>query len=87
MGREDIDVSAEMRRLLDDEGIETIVEAELLRVEGVSGEKVSLSMRTASGDKTIAGKTSSSRWDASQTQPASDLRLPVWRSMRAATFA
>jgi pyruvate/2-oxoglutarate dehydrogenase complex dihydrolipoamide dehydrogenase (E3) component len=55
MGREDIDVSAEMRRLLDDEGIETIVEAELLRVEGVSGEKVSLSMRTASGDKTIAG--------------------------------
>ena len=55
MGREDIDVSAEMRRLLDDEGIEIIVEAELLRVEGVSGEKVSLSMRTASGDKTIAG--------------------------------
>ena len=55
MGREDIDVSMEMRRLLSDEGIEVVVEAELLRVRGRSGDDVSLAVRTASGERSIAG--------------------------------
>jgi pyruvate/2-oxoglutarate dehydrogenase complex dihydrolipoamide dehydrogenase (E3) component len=55
MGREDIDVSMEMRQLLGDEGIEVVVEAELLRVQGRSGDDVNLAVRTASGERNIAG--------------------------------
>jgi pyruvate/2-oxoglutarate dehydrogenase complex dihydrolipoamide dehydrogenase (E3) component len=55
MGREDIDVSMEMRRLLSDEGIAVVVEAELLRVQGRSGDNVNLAVRTPSGEQTIAG--------------------------------
>jgi pyruvate/2-oxoglutarate dehydrogenase complex dihydrolipoamide dehydrogenase (E3) component len=55
MGREDIDVSMEMRRLLSDEGIEVVVEAELLRVQRRSGDNVSLAVRTASGERSIIG--------------------------------
>jgi pyruvate/2-oxoglutarate dehydrogenase complex dihydrolipoamide dehydrogenase (E3) component len=55
MGREDIDVSQEMRRILGDEGIQAVVESELIRVSGRSGEKVSLLVRTPSGDQNIAG--------------------------------
>src|SRR6185503_8415326 len=49
MGREDIDVSQEMRRLLTDEGIHLLVGAELLQVRGRSGDNVSLLVRTSSG--------------------------------------
>ena len=38
MAREDIDVSQEMRRILSDEGIQVLVEAQLLQVRGRSGE-------------------------------------------------
>ena len=55
MGREDIDVSQEMRRILTDEGIEVQVAAELLDVQGRSGDKVSLLVRTASGEQKIQG--------------------------------
>src|SRR3984957_17033742 len=55
MGREDIDVSLEMRRILIDEGIDVVVEAELLHARGRSGEKVSLGVRTASGEQSIEG--------------------------------
>jgi pyruvate/2-oxoglutarate dehydrogenase complex dihydrolipoamide dehydrogenase (E3) component len=55
MGREDIDVSMEMRRILSDEGIDVVVEAELLRVQGRSGDNVNLAIRTASGERNIAG--------------------------------
>jgi pyruvate/2-oxoglutarate dehydrogenase complex dihydrolipoamide dehydrogenase (E3) component len=55
MGREDIDVSLEMRRILSDEGIKIVVEAEILRVRGRSGEKVSLDVRTTSGEQKIEG--------------------------------
>ncbi|MFZ2144908.1 MAG: mercuric reductase [Xanthobacteraceae bacterium] len=55
MAREDIDVSQEMRRILSDEGIQVLVEAQLLQVRGRSGEKVSLIVRTASGEQTIDG--------------------------------
>jgi pyruvate/2-oxoglutarate dehydrogenase complex dihydrolipoamide dehydrogenase (E3) component len=55
MGREDIDVSQEMRRILTDEGIQAHVAAELLNVEGRSGDEVSLLVRTASGEQKIRG--------------------------------
>lgn len=55
MGREDIDVSQEMRRLLGNEGIEAHVEAELLNVRGRSGDEVSLLVRTESGEQKIQG--------------------------------
>jgi pyruvate/2-oxoglutarate dehydrogenase complex dihydrolipoamide dehydrogenase (E3) component len=55
MGREDIDVSQEMRRILTDEGIQAYVAAELLSVRGRSGDKVSLQTRTASGEQRIEG--------------------------------
>ncbi len=53
MGREDFDVSREIRRILSDEGIQILVEAELLQVHGRSGERVSLLVRTTSGDQNI----------------------------------
>jgi pyruvate/2-oxoglutarate dehydrogenase complex dihydrolipoamide dehydrogenase (E3) component len=55
MGREDIDVSQEIRRILTDEGIQILVEAELLHVRGKSGEGVSLAVRTSSGEQSIEG--------------------------------
>jgi pyruvate/2-oxoglutarate dehydrogenase complex dihydrolipoamide dehydrogenase (E3) component len=55
MAREDLDVSREMRRILGDEGIEVLVEAELLQVVGRSGDKVRLTVRTPSGERRIDG--------------------------------
>jgi pyruvate/2-oxoglutarate dehydrogenase complex dihydrolipoamide dehydrogenase (E3) component len=54
MGREDSDVSNEIRRILGDEGIQVFVDAELLQVEGRSGDGVSLVVRTPTGDRNIA---------------------------------
>jgi pyruvate/2-oxoglutarate dehydrogenase complex dihydrolipoamide dehydrogenase (E3) component len=53
MSREDFDVSEEVRRILGDEGIQVHLEAKLLRAQGRSGEKVSLVIRTASGELNI----------------------------------
>jgi len=55
MGREDIDVSQEMQRILSEEGIEVLLEAELLQVRGQSGERVGLVVRTAAGEQNIDG--------------------------------
>src|SRR5262245_49486379 len=55
MGREDIDVSQEMQRILTEEGIEVLLEAELLQVRGQSGERVGLVVRTAAGEQNIDG--------------------------------
>jgi pyruvate/2-oxoglutarate dehydrogenase complex dihydrolipoamide dehydrogenase (E3) component len=55
MDREDFDVSQEMRRILSGEGIQILVDAQLLQVHGRSGEKVSLVVRTPSGEQTIDG--------------------------------
>jgi pyruvate/2-oxoglutarate dehydrogenase complex dihydrolipoamide dehydrogenase (E3) component len=54
-GREDEDVAEEMRRILSSEGIEILVAAEPQRVGGRSGEKVSMTVRTSSGERTIEG--------------------------------
>src|SRR4249919_3915805 len=50
MGREDVDVSQEMRRILNDEGIQVLVEAQVLQVRGRSGDKVTLVVRSPSGE-------------------------------------
>jgi pyruvate/2-oxoglutarate dehydrogenase complex dihydrolipoamide dehydrogenase (E3) component len=55
LAREDIDVSGEMRRILSDEGIKILVEAELLQVRGRSGDKVTLTVRTPSGERQVEG--------------------------------
>jgi pyruvate/2-oxoglutarate dehydrogenase complex dihydrolipoamide dehydrogenase (E3) component len=55
MSREDLDVADEIRRILSDEGIQILVTAETVRVEGRSGEDVSFVVRTSSGEKTIDG--------------------------------
>ncbi|MFZ2080002.1 MAG: FAD-dependent oxidoreductase [Xanthobacteraceae bacterium] len=55
LAREDIDVSQEIRRILSDEGIQVLVEAELLQVSGRSGDKITLTVRTPSGEQCIEG--------------------------------
>ena len=55
VGREDRDIAEEMQRLLVDEGIAFLIEAEPLNVQGRSGEEVSVTVRTASGERRIEG--------------------------------
>jgi pyruvate/2-oxoglutarate dehydrogenase complex dihydrolipoamide dehydrogenase (E3) component len=53
LAREDIDVSQEIRRVLEEEGIRVLVEAELIQASGGSGDKVRLTVRTPSGEQSI----------------------------------
>jgi pyruvate/2-oxoglutarate dehydrogenase complex dihydrolipoamide dehydrogenase (E3) component len=55
MAREDPDVADAMQRILSDEGIRFLTAAETLSVNGRSGEGVSLTVRTASGEQRIDG--------------------------------
>jgi pyruvate/2-oxoglutarate dehydrogenase complex dihydrolipoamide dehydrogenase (E3) component len=55
MGREDADASQEIRRILAGEGVQIHVPAELLEVSGLSGDGVSIALRTSDGEQTIAG--------------------------------
>ena len=55
LAREDIDVSQEMRCILSGEGIQVLVEGELLQVGGRSGDKITLTVRTPSGEQHIDG--------------------------------
>ena len=55
LAREDIDVSQEMRSILGSEGIQVLVAAELLQVGGRSGDKITLSARTPSGEQRVDG--------------------------------
>jgi pyruvate/2-oxoglutarate dehydrogenase complex dihydrolipoamide dehydrogenase (E3) component len=55
MTREDRDVADEMQRILSDEDIRVLVEAEPFKIQGRSGEAVSIALRTASGEQTIEG--------------------------------
>jgi pyruvate/2-oxoglutarate dehydrogenase complex dihydrolipoamide dehydrogenase (E3) component len=54
-GREDPDVADAIARIFSDESIEVRVAAETRRVTGRSGEGVSVTVRTAQGDRTIEG--------------------------------
>jgi pyruvate/2-oxoglutarate dehydrogenase complex dihydrolipoamide dehydrogenase (E3) component len=53
--REDGDVSEALLQLFKDEGIETLLNAQVSRVEGRSGERVSVRVRTADGERAIDG--------------------------------
>jgi pyruvate/2-oxoglutarate dehydrogenase complex dihydrolipoamide dehydrogenase (E3) component len=55
MGREDSDVSAEMQRILENEGIEVLFGATPVSVSGLSGDDVALRLRSASTERTIQG--------------------------------
>ncbi len=55
MTREDPDVAGEMQRILSDEGIQILVAAETLNVKGRSGQEVSLTVHTPSGEQKIEG--------------------------------
>jgi pyruvate/2-oxoglutarate dehydrogenase complex dihydrolipoamide dehydrogenase (E3) component len=55
MSREDPDVAEEMQRVLRGEGIQILLTTETLKVQGQSGEGVSLTVRTSSGEQTIEG--------------------------------
>jgi pyruvate/2-oxoglutarate dehydrogenase complex dihydrolipoamide dehydrogenase (E3) component len=55
VAREDFDVSQEIRRILEEEGIRVVVEAKLLQVSGRSGDKVTLVVRNPSGEQRIEG--------------------------------
>jgi pyruvate/2-oxoglutarate dehydrogenase complex dihydrolipoamide dehydrogenase (E3) component len=48
MAREDLDIAKEMQQILGNEGIQFLMMAETLSVHGRSGEKVSVTVRTAS---------------------------------------
>src|SRR5215471_13561231 len=53
--REDADVAEAMSRLLTDDGIDVLLAAEALQVEGLSGEGVRLGVRTPQGEQRIEG--------------------------------
>jgi pyruvate/2-oxoglutarate dehydrogenase complex dihydrolipoamide dehydrogenase (E3) component len=55
VSREDPDIADEMQRILSDEGIRFLLTAEPLSVQGRSGEEVSLTVRTTSGEQKIDG--------------------------------
>ena len=55
MTREDPDVAGEVQRLLGDEGIQILLAAQTLNVNGRSGEEVNLTVHTNSGDRKIEG--------------------------------
>lgn len=55
LGREDADVSQEVRRILEADGIEVLLPAEITQVEGLSGGHVRGSVRTPDGSRTIEG--------------------------------
>jgi pyruvate/2-oxoglutarate dehydrogenase complex dihydrolipoamide dehydrogenase (E3) component len=55
LDREDFDVAEEIRRLLSDEGIQVLTRANVVGVNGRSGDKVRLTVRTSSGDQELQG--------------------------------
>jgi pyruvate/2-oxoglutarate dehydrogenase complex dihydrolipoamide dehydrogenase (E3) component len=55
IAQEDPDVADAIGRLLSDEGIEVLLSAEVLRVEGRSGESVRFRVRTPQGERLLEG--------------------------------
>jgi pyruvate/2-oxoglutarate dehydrogenase complex dihydrolipoamide dehydrogenase (E3) component len=52
---EDLDVSGEIQRLLEAEGIEVVTSADIVSVSGRSGTEVGVVVKTAAGERTIDG--------------------------------
>jgi pyruvate/2-oxoglutarate dehydrogenase complex dihydrolipoamide dehydrogenase (E3) component len=55
LSREDPDIAQAMQRILAEEGIQFLLASETLEVQGRSGEKVGLRVRTPSGEQKIEG--------------------------------
>jgi pyruvate/2-oxoglutarate dehydrogenase complex dihydrolipoamide dehydrogenase (E3) component len=55
MGREDADVAEQIRELLRGEGMEILVNARPLRIHGLSGDAVRVTIRTDAGERTMEG--------------------------------
>lgn len=55
LGREDADAAGEIQEILGNEGIDILVSANTRRVEGRSGDQVSLFVQTSNGEQTIEG--------------------------------
>jgi pyruvate/2-oxoglutarate dehydrogenase complex dihydrolipoamide dehydrogenase (E3) component len=55
LGREDPDVAEEIRKILSGEGVEILLAADVLGVEGHSGAGVRLRVRAVGGERTVAG--------------------------------
>lgn len=55
MGREDRDVADEMQRILAAEGIEILFGAQPVLVQGLSGDAVTVTIRTATGEQALGG--------------------------------
>jgi pyruvate/2-oxoglutarate dehydrogenase complex dihydrolipoamide dehydrogenase (E3) component len=55
MGREDPDVAEEVTRALSDEGVEILTSADPTSVHGRSGEHVTITVHTNSGEREVAG--------------------------------
>ncbi len=55
MGREDLDVSEEIQRILSEEGVRFLLSAEARKVEGRSGEEVRVTLRASGGEETLVG--------------------------------
>jgi pyruvate/2-oxoglutarate dehydrogenase complex dihydrolipoamide dehydrogenase (E3) component len=55
LGREDPDVSAAVLSMFEADGIDTVLEAETLSVEGRSGDAVRVHVRTPAGRRTVEG--------------------------------
>jgi pyruvate/2-oxoglutarate dehydrogenase complex dihydrolipoamide dehydrogenase (E3) component len=53
LGKEDADVSDGLLELMADEGIEVLLNAEVLKVTGRSGERVTLQVRSGTGERTL----------------------------------
>ena len=53
IGREDVDVASEMRHVLEGEGIEVLLGAMPVRVQGLSGDIVSVRVHTAGGEQMV----------------------------------
>lgn len=55
MGREDADVAEAIKQVLDGEGIDVLVNAQPVRVAGLSGDSVAVTVRTETGERVIEG--------------------------------
>jgi pyruvate/2-oxoglutarate dehydrogenase complex dihydrolipoamide dehydrogenase (E3) component len=54
-GREDSDVAEELLHLFQDDGIEVLLETEILEVEGLSGDQVKMRVRSSQGTRVLEG--------------------------------
>ena len=69
LSREDHDVAEEIQRILEGEGVEVLLETDLVSVDGRSGDRIEAVLRTSGGDTTVvasdilvaAGRTPNTR--------------------------